>query len=65
MRVGDGVRLRDRVEGVAWKPVSDPDMLLVHVLPPKVDESEDEEAEGEAAAGEAEDKAAPGDDAEG
>jgi large subunit ribosomal protein L25 len=65
LRVGDGVRLRDRVEGVAWKPVSDPDTLLVHVLPPKVDETETEEAEAEAAAGEAEDKAAPGDDAEG
>ena len=24
LRVGDGVRLRDRSEGVAWKPVSDP-----------------------------------------
>ena len=65
LRVGDGVRLRDRVEGVAWKPVSDPDTLLVHVLPPKVDESEAEEGEAEAAAGEAEDQAAPGDDAEG
>ena len=65
LRVGDGVRLRDRVEGVTWKPVSDPDTLLVHVLPPKVDESAEEEAEGEAAAGEGEDKAAPGDDAEG
>ena len=65
LRVGDGVRLRDRVEGAAWKPVSDPDTLLVHVLPPKVEESGAEEAEGEAAADEAADKAAPGDDAEG
>jgi large subunit ribosomal protein L25 len=65
LRVGDGVRLRDQVQGVAWKPVSDPDTLLVHVLPPKVEESEDEEAETEAGDGEAEDKAAPGDDAEG
>ena len=64
LRVGDGVRLRDQVEGVAWTPVSDPDTLLVHVLPPKVDESA-EEAEAEAAAGEAEDKAAPADEAEG
>ena len=65
LRVGDGVRLRDRSEGVAWKPVSDPDTLLVHVLPPKVEESEDEAAEAEgAAAGEGEDKAAPAGDAE-
>ncbi len=63
LRVGDGVRLRDQVEGVAWKPVSDPDTLLVHVLPPKVDESA-EEAEAEAAAGETEESAAPADDAE-
>jgi large subunit ribosomal protein L25 len=60
--IGDGVRLRDRIEGVAWKPVSDPDTLLVHVLPPKVEE-EAEEAEAEAVEGEAEDTA-PGDDAE-
>ena len=63
--IGDGIRLRDQIEGVVWKPVSDPDTLLVHVLPPKVEESEDEEAETEAGDGEAEDKAAPGDDAEG
>jgi large subunit ribosomal protein L25 len=62
LRVGDGVRLRDQVQGVAWKPVSDPDTLLVHVLPPKVEE-EAEEAEAEAVEGEAEDTA-PGDDAE-
>ena len=64
LRVGDGVRLRDQLEGVAWKPVSDPDTLLVHVLPPKVDESADEEAEAKVGDGEAE--AAPAaDDAEG
>jgi large subunit ribosomal protein L25 len=64
LRVGDGVRLRDQVQGVAWKPVSDPDTLLVHVLPPKVDESA-EEAEAEGVDGEAEDAAAPAGDTEG
>ena len=65
LRVGDGVRLRDQVEGVAWKPVSDPDTLLVHVLPPKVDESAAAEAEAEGGDGDAEDKAAPAGDAKG
>lgn len=65
LRVGDGVRLRDRVEGVAWTPVSDPDTLLVHVLPPKVDESDEAEAEAEGAEGETEEKAAAAEDGEG
>ncbi len=64
LRVGDGVRLRDQVQGVAWRPVSDPDTLLVHVLPPKVEESA-EEAEAEGADGEAEDKAEGADEADG
>ncbi|MCY4658636.1 MAG: 50S ribosomal protein L25 [Acidobacteria bacterium] len=64
LRVGDGVRLRDRVEGVAWTPVSDPDTLLVHVLPPKIEESA-EEAEAEGADGVAEDKPEGADEAEG
>lgn len=65
LRVGDGVRLRDRVEGVAWTPVSDPDTLLVHVLPPKVDESAEAEGEAEGGEGETEEKAAAAEDGEG
>ncbi len=49
---------------MAWRPVSDPDTLLVHVLPPKVEESA-EEAEAEGADGEAEDKAEGADEADG
>jgi len=47
LMIGEGVRLRDVAENVKWTPVSEPDTLLVHVIPPKVEEAE----EGEAAAG--------------
>ncbi len=50
LMIGDGIRLRDVVEGVTWTPVSDPDTLLVHVIPPKVEEEEETEAEAAAAA---------------
>ncbi|MCE2542739.1 MAG: 50S ribosomal protein L25 [Acidobacteria bacterium] len=49
LMIGQGVRLRDKLEGVTWKPVSDPDTLLVHVVAPKV-EAEPVEAEAEAEA---------------
>jgi large subunit ribosomal protein L25 len=49
----DGVRVRDLPTGGTWKPVSDPDMLIVHVVAPKV-EAEPAAAEAGAAA------AAPG-----
>jgi large subunit ribosomal protein L25 len=59
--IGQGVRLREVLEGVSWTPVSDPDILLVHVIAPKVEEEEvaaDEAGEGAAegteAGGEAE-----------
>ena len=51
LSIGDGVRVRDVVEGVTWKPISELDTLLVHVTPPMVEEEpEEEEAlfEGEA-----------------
>ena len=54
LMIGQGVRLRDLLEGVSWKPVSDPDTLLVHVVAPKV------EAEAEEAAEEEEEAAAEG-----
>ncbi len=48
--IGQGVRLRDLLEGVLWTPVSEPETLLVHVVAPKVEEeaaaAEEEAAEG-------------------
>ena len=50
LSIGDGVRVRDVVEGVVWKPISELDTLLVHVVPRKVEEeSEEEEVSAEAA----------------
>ena len=50
LSIGDGVRVRDGVEGVVWKPISELDTLLVHVVPPQVEEeSEEEEVSAEAA----------------
>jgi len=34
----DGVRVRDLPTGDKWKPLSEPDMLIVHVIAPKVEE---------------------------
>lgn len=47
LMIGDGVRLRDVAEGAGWKPVSDPDTLLVHVTAARTSAADDEEAEGE------------------
>ena len=49
LMIGDGIRLRDVVAGATWTPVSEPDTLLVHVVPPKVEEEEETEAEAAAA----------------
>ena len=50
--IGQGVRVRDVLEGVSWTPVTDPATLLVHVVAPKVEEEpEAEEEEGAAEAG--------------
>lgn len=38
MLIGQGVHLRDLAEGAKWTPVSDPDMLLVHIVPPRAAE---------------------------
>lgn len=51
LMIGDGIRLRDVVAGATWTPVSEPDTLLVHVVPPKVEEEEETEAEAAAAEG--------------
>ena len=45
----DGIRVRDIDTGGKWKPVSDADMLIVHVVPPKV-EAEPAPADAAAAA---------------
>jgi large subunit ribosomal protein L25 len=48
LTIGQGVRLRDLAEGAKWTPVSDPDTLIVHVVPPRA--AEETTAEGTAAA---------------
>ena len=45
LSIGDGVRVRDVVAGVTWKPISELDTLLVHVTPPMVEEEPEEEEE--------------------
>ena len=51
--IGQGVRLRDLLEGVSWTPVTDPGTLIVHVVAPKVEEEpEAEDEEGAVEAGE-------------
>ncbi len=50
LMIGDGVRVRDVAEGVSWTPVSDRDMLLVHVTAAKTASDDDETEESEAAA---------------
>ena len=56
LKIGQGVRLKDLLEGVSWQPVSDPETLIVHVIAPRLEttETEDEaeaetEGEGDAA----------------
>lgn len=36
--IGQGVRLKDVATGAKWTPVSDPDTLIVHVVPPRAEE---------------------------
>jgi large subunit ribosomal protein L25 len=36
--IGQGVRLRDLAEGAKWTPISDPDTLILHVVPPRAEE---------------------------
>jgi large subunit ribosomal protein L25 len=38
MMVGQSVRVRDVTANAKWKAVSDPDMMLMHVIIPKVEE---------------------------
>ena len=49
--IGQSLRLRDVSEGQKWTPVTDLDTMLVHVVPPRVEEEPvEEEAVQEAAA---------------
>src|SRR5687767_14971367 len=37
--MNQGLRVRDiYTEGAKWKPITDPDMMIVHVVPPKAEE---------------------------
>jgi large subunit ribosomal protein L25 len=51
LMMGQNIRVRDVLAGVKWTPVSDPEMMLVHVIALKVEEPA--EASAEAAAAEA------------
>ncbi len=47
MMIGDGVYVRDVAEGKAWTPVSPADLLLVHVVAPRVEEAASADAAAE------------------
>jgi large subunit ribosomal protein L25 len=49
LMLNQSIRLRDITESMKWKPVSEPDIMLVHVVAPKA-EAEPVAAEGEVAA---------------
>jgi len=49
LMLNQSIRLRDIAESMKWKPVSEPDLMLVHVVSPKA-EAEPEAAEGEVVA---------------
>ena len=53
LMLNQSIRLRDITESMKWKPVSELDIMLVHVVAPKA-EAEPVPAEGEAAAAPAE-----------
>lgn len=53
LKIGQGIRLKDLVEGAVWQPVSDPETLVVHVIAPRLEAeptADDEAAEAEAEA---------------
>lgn len=43
--IGDGVRVRDLDSGGKWKALDEPDMLIVHVVAPRVEAEPEPEAE--------------------
>lgn len=53
LKIGQGIRLKDLVGDASWRPVSDPETLIVHVIAPKLETepaADEAEAEGEAEA---------------
>ena len=49
LKIGQGIRVQDLLEGVSWKPVTDPATLIVYVIAPKVEEEPEAEEEEVAA----------------
>ena len=49
--INQGVRVRDLDTGGKWTPLSDPDMLIVHVVAPRIEAEPEAEAEAVAEAG--------------
>ena len=51
LMLNQGVRVRDlNLEGAKWKPLSEPDMMIVHVVPPRAEEPTAAAADAAAAA---------------
>ena len=51
LMLNQGIRVRDiTVEGAKWKAISDPDLMLVHVVPPRAEEPAPGAADAAAAA---------------
>ena len=44
LMIGQGVRVKDLAEHKKWKPISDGEMMIVHVVAPKVEEEPEPEA---------------------
>ena len=47
LMIGQGIRVRDLLEGVSWEAVTDPDTLIVHVIASKIEEEEETTEDGE------------------
>jgi len=47
LMIGQGIRVRDLLEGVSWQAVTDPDTLIVHVIASKIEEEEETTEDGE------------------
>ena len=47
LTIGQGIRVRDLLEGVSWEAVTDHDTLIVHVIASKIEEEETPEDEEE------------------
>ena len=54
LMLGQSIRLRELTQQVKWTPVSDPELMLVHVITPRIVEEAPKPAEAEAAAAPAE-----------